>query len=167
MDLVWRGAAFLAVPFSFFGCWFFRRLSRQSPGACGSTIAVRSRRSGLPRPHPRTPSASYGFPRAYRLPARPGGLPRQALPAATSRQQGRTVCLGFSPRILGGGGSCGARSRPAARAAFGSLRMVLRHVIFASRVGGAVLLLLLLLLLLRRMGGVRSGNPKEMAVCRT
>ena len=120
----------MAVPFSFFGCWFFRRLSRQSPGACGSTIAVRSRRSGLPRPHPRTPSASYGFPRAYRLPARPGGLPRQALPAATSRQQGRTVCLGFSPRILGGGGSCGARSRPAARAAFGSLRIVLRRDVF-------------------------------------
>jgi hypothetical protein len=72
--------------------------------------------------------SSFRFPRAYRLPAHPRGPPRRALAMAISRRLGRTVCLGFSPPVLGGGESCGARSRPAARAAFGSLRGVLRRV---------------------------------------
>ena len=74
--------------------------------------------------------SSFRFPRAYRRPARPGRPPRRALPGAIWRQPGRTVCLGFSPAWGNGGGSCGARSRPAARAAFGSLRGVLRRDVF-------------------------------------
>ena len=57
-----------------------RRPSRRSPGACGSTIAVRSLRSGLPRRHlrcrlRRLPSDSLRLIDAPRAPGRqPDGL---------------------------------------------------------------------------------------------
>ncbi len=69
---------------------------------------------------------SFRFPRAYRRPAPPAPPPRLALLVETSRTLGRTVCLGFSPPLGYGDGSCGARPRPAAQAASGGLRGVLR-----------------------------------------
>jgi len=69
---------------------------------------------------------SFRFPRAYRRPARPRPPARLALAVETSRALGRVVCLACSPSVGFGERSCGARSRPAARAASGSLRGVLR-----------------------------------------
>ena len=121
--------------------------------------------------------SSFRFPRAYRLPAHPRGPPRRALAMAISRRLGRTVCLGFSPPVLGGGESCGARSRPAARAASGSLRGVLRRVGYRFACGWRCLPSHDGSRCLssydasrcypRRMGGVRSGGPKHTNVCRT
>jgi hypothetical protein len=142
-------------------------------------------------------ATAFRFPRAYRRPAHPGGPPRRALPAAISRQLGRTVCLGFSPIVLSGGGSCGARSRPAARAAFGSIRSVLRRedagciqrVTYRRCMTHDGLRAMDVPVLrtdlprsthptqaidvgggvvhLRRMGEVRSGRRKHTGVCRT
>ena len=63
--------------------------------AGGATIAVRSVRSGLPLPHPRTPSAPFGFRRAH-LHAPPATRPvRHAASARVGASLGGAVCLGF------------------------------------------------------------------------
>jgi len=95
----------------------------------GATIAVRSLRSGLPLRHPR--------PRLRRLLRIPSGAStRPALPSpqrnrltavAICRMPGRSVCLAFLPAAGGRERSCGARPRPAARAAFWGLHAVLRR----------------------------------------
>ena len=84
----------------------------------------------------------FRFPRAYRRPAHPRPPTPRALEVAISRQLGRIVFVGFSPRIFGGGRSCGARSRPAARAAFWSLRVVVRRRAVCFACGGDVRVLL-------------------------
>jgi len=44
-------------------------------------------------------ATAFGFPWAYRRPARPRPPPHQARSGAISRQWGRTGCLGFLPRM--------------------------------------------------------------------
>ena len=79
--------------------------------------------------------ASFRFPRAYRLPA-PHRPPSPHAPSMEiSRQLGRVVCLGYLPTAGCDGRSCRARPRPAARAAFWGLRVVM-----VGRVWGVVAL---------------------------
>ncbi|KAG1091721.1 hypothetical protein G6F40_012927 [Rhizopus arrhizus] len=110
---------------------------------------------------------------------------------------GENRVLAFSSTILRGEGSCAARSRPAARAAFGSIRSVLRRedagciqrVTYRRCMTHDGLRAMDVPVLrtdlprsthptqaidvgsgvvhLRRMGGVRSGRPKHTGVCRT
>jgi len=72
-------------------------------------------------------AAAFRFPRAYRRLAPHRPPPHRALLNSSSRTLGRAACAGYSPAAGGGERSCGARSRPAARAAFGSVRGVLRR----------------------------------------
>ena len=89
--------------------------------------------------------ASFRFPRAYRLPA-PHRPPSPHAPSMEiSRQLGRVVCLGYLPTAGCDGRSCRARPRPAARAAFWGLRVVMigrvwggLRVVMVGRVWGAV-----------------------------
>ena len=116
---------------------FFRRLSRRGLAMRGAAIAVRSLRSGLPRRHPRC--------RLRRLPSDSLGLidaPRIASPRRDRlgwlnlhRRWGGRCAWRSGHGRWGGGVSCGARPRPAARAASWGLRGVLRRAM-ALRAGG-------------------------------
>ncbi|CAB3738248.1 hypothetical protein LMG3441_05342 [Achromobacter kerstersii] len=75
-----------------------------------------------------SPSATaFRFPRAYRRPAPRRPPTQRTRSVAISKQRGRTGFLGSSPRGVGDGRSCGARSMPAAQAALWSLRVVVRR----------------------------------------
>jgi hypothetical protein len=79
--------------------------------------------------------SSFRFPRAYRRPSHPSPPTHRTPPAAISRQLGRSACLRFFSTAGRGGRSCGARARPAARAAFGRLHVVLRRRVFRFACG--------------------------------
>jgi len=104
--------------------------------------------------------SSFGFPRAYRRPAPHRPPTRRALSGAISRQLGRAVFLRSYSTVWGGGGSCGARSRPAARAAFGSLRIVLRRDAYRFACGWLSLRFALGWLWFGRFCGVVPCRPR-------
>ncbi len=79
----------------------------------------------------------FRFPRAYRRPAQRASPTRQAALSESSRALGRVACLAFFSASGCGGVSCGARPRPAARAASWGLRGVLRRVMALRAVAAA------------------------------
>jgi len=83
----------------------------------------------------------FRFPRAYRRPAQREAPTRQAALSESSRALGRVACLAFFSASGCGGVSCGARPRPAARAASWGLRGVLRRVMALRAVAAASRLL--------------------------
>ena len=83
------------------------------------------------------PATAFGFPRAYRRPALRESPTRQAVLLESLRTLGRSVCLAFFSASGCGGVSCGARPRPAARAASWGLRAVLHRVMALRAVAAA------------------------------
>jgi hypothetical protein len=102
---------------------------------CGPEPSLRTAPSSSSLP---PTAAAFRFPRAYRRPAPHRPPTRRAPLSAISRSLGRAVCLGFFSTAGRGGRFCGARSRPAARAAFGSVRVVLRRGFWRFACGGVV-----------------------------
>ncbi|AKP88132.1 hypothetical protein LMG7053_04257 [Achromobacter ruhlandii] len=101
------------------GLWCsFGRPWRRRPAGRGATIAVRSVRSGLPRCQPRTPSASYGFPRAHLHAPRPAGRRRHGLQRDHFTGAGANRVLGVLAADRVGTEDLAGPPKPAARAAF-------------------------------------------------
>ncbi|CAB3903814.1 hypothetical protein LMG26841_04617 [Achromobacter dolens] len=101
------------------GLWCsFGRPWRRRPAGRGATIAVRSVRSGLPRCQPRTPSASYGFPRAHLHAPRPTGRRRHGLQRDHVTGAGANRVLGVLAADRVGTEDWAGPPKPAARAAF-------------------------------------------------
>ena len=101
------------------GLWCsFGRPWRRRPAGRGATIAVRSVRSGLPRCQPRTPSASYGFPRAHLHAPRPTGRRRHGLQRDHFTGAGANRVLGVLAADRVGTEDLAGPPKPAARAAF-------------------------------------------------